>query len=250
MALLDIEPNLVQQALGQALERLPVIEARNPKRLALFVEVGPDPLEERQLLLEPFLDARLEDLEHPLVPPLVAKRHDYGDTRLSERGGLEGDTEPIEPPELTRQYPADIRQGNRRRQRFESLQLQPQLGQEPPVARQHLSELVQRRAASRQPCEPLGDGRRGRQRGLVPEDRVLMRGRQSFEKDGQRPLDRPPVMCVRLRQHGGDVGLVDEKIPVGHRLSTESSRALDRSGGPNHPARRRHAMVAARLQTN
>lgn len=79
------------QALGQAFGHLPVIEPRNLEGLALFVEAGPDPLEKRQLLLEPFLNSRLEDIEHALVPLPVAKRHDDRDTCLSKRGRLEGD---------------------------------------------------------------------------------------------------------------------------------------------------------------
>ena len=74
-------------------------------------------------------------------PLPTAKRHDDGDARVSERRRL------------------------RRREGRAAPQLQPQLGQEPPVAR--LSELVQRRAVSREPYEPFGDCRRGRQHRLV-----------------------------------------------------------------------------------
>jgi len=66
------------------------------------------------------------------------------------------------------------------------------------LARERLSVIVQRRAASSPPCDPLGDCRRGRQHRLIRQDRLLLTNWQSFEKDNQRPLDRPPVIRVRL----------------------------------------------------
>ena len=110
MALFEIEANLVPQAVGQSLERLPVIEAWNPERLAFLVEVGPHTLQQNQLLLEPFRDAGLEDLEHALARAgsLEPKRYDDGNAGLRKCRGLEHDAEPIEPPQLARQNPADV----------------------------------------------------------------------------------------------------------------------------------------------
>ncbi len=151
---------------------------------AALIQDGADLLQRFEFAFEHRLDARLQQLEDAAafarlaVPP--DEGDDDGDARLGQRLLVETDAERCERADFGLDLALEPIDLLARRHRLQRLQMRPQVRRQPPVAGQHLRQLVQRRAVSGNGYEPGGN------RGVLAQHRLI-------EQDGRRLLLGQPV---------------------------------------------------------
>ena len=230
--LFRVEPHLLAEQRAHLSKGVAIVERRDLEARAPLVQVRTDVLEQRQVLAQTLLDARLDNLEHTPAGAgtrvgtiAVAQGDNHGHARLGERLGLQGHAERLQGAQFPLDLIAEDLDRHPRRHRLQPLQLPPQPGVQPAVAGQDLPQLVQGGTGPRQDRQPFRRPGRRVERELFGDDRTGARRGQVLHEVPQRGRDRPAIGGVSLRHESRDRRRPAKTIPDGHGPSPPASRS-------------------------